>query len=45
MNDTSDLFSFEEINQRKLHRFVRDEGEQSIDIEIDLGAVLAKINV
>lgn len=36
MNDTSDLFSFEEINQRKLHRFVRDEGEQSIDIEIDL---------
>ena len=36
MNDTSDLFYFEEVNQRKIHRFVRDEGEQSIDFEIDL---------
>lgn len=36
MNDTSDLFSFLEVNQRVLHRFVRNEGEQEIDIEIDL---------
>lgn len=36
MNDTSDLFSYNEINQRKLHKFVRAEGEQSVDFEIDL---------
>lgn len=36
MNDTSDLFSFEEVNQRKFHRFVRDEGEQDIEFEIDI---------